>query len=237
MRPLHPTPPTAAPGRRRGGPRLLAAVLASLLCVVGLAPLAHAEPDYVFDPTVLAGEGEVVYNSPTAVGIFTVTATGDRTVAVDANSKTGANGAAFTHRLKLGGAGSADYRSVRFTTTGEATLDIYALSSSSGSDRALNVHAVEGDALIEQVPAFGNPGSTIPTQSVHLAEAGEYYLTSPSSGVNIYSLELRLGDVPGPVIGDRLGEVDVEHVGQAHQVDEHVRHLVPHVLRLRGAHD
>ncbi|HLS48507.1 MAG TPA: hypothetical protein VK024_00810, partial [Actinomycetaceae bacterium] len=163
MRPLHPSPPTAAPGRhRRGGLRLLAAVLASLLTVVGLAPLAQAEPDYTFDPTVLAGEGEVVYDSPTAVGIFTVTATGDRTVAVDANSKTGANGAAFTHRLKLGGAGTADYRSVRFTTPGEATLDVYALSSSSSADRALNLHAVEGDALIEQVPAFGNPGSTIP---------------------------------------------------------------------------
>ena len=79
MRPLHPSPPTAAPGRhRRGGLRLLAAVLASLLTVVGLAPLAQAEPDYTFDPTVLAGEGEVVYDSPTAVGIFTVTATGER---------------------------------------------------------------------------------------------------------------------------------------------------------------
>src|SRR5690554_777445 len=177
----------------------LATFAVAALAMAGLAPAAslavadEPEPAQVLD---VSSMDPGVYDAPVTVGVFTVTATGDRTVEVDANDKTGANGAEFTQRLKLGGAGEADFRSVGFSTLGAATLDVYALSSSSGSDRALALHDLASGAVVEEVPAFGDPGSVIPTQTIEIPEAGEYYLTSPSSGVNIYSLELRAGEAP-----------------------------------------
>src|SRR5690554_5253542 len=104
---------------------ILATTLTALLVLIGLAPLAHPN-----DPPAVLNASEMearVHDGDVTVGVFTVTANGERTVEVDANSKTGANGMAFSQRLKLGGSGTAEYRSVRFTTLGEATLNVYAL--------------------------------------------------------------------------------------------------------------
>ncbi|MFA9431754.1 right-handed parallel beta-helix repeat-containing protein [Egicoccus sp. AB-alg2] len=112
---------------------------------------------------------------------------------VDANSKTG-GGMTFTRRLKLNGAGDAGYRSVAFTTTDEATLTVYALSSSSSADRALALYRSDGTE-VARVPAYGPPND-IPSAMMVVPEAGDYYVASPSSGVNIYYLELAEGPPP-----------------------------------------
>lgn len=125
-------------------------------------------------------------------GPVRILATEDRSVSVDANSKTGSDGSEFNQRLKLGGAGTSDYRSVHFSTTSEATLTVFALSSSASEDRALELYTGEG-APLGTLPAFGDPGATIPAATVQIPEAGNYYLASPSSGVNIYAISIAEG--------------------------------------------
>ncbi|WP_413449857.1 hypothetical protein AA0Y32_04130 [Georgenia phoenicis] len=181
--------------------RILAALAAATLSLAGLAPLAAADEPDVLDASALPPG---VHDADLTVGPFTVTATPERTVEVDASAKTGADGTAFTQRLKLGGAGEADYRSVRLSTAGAATLDVHALSSSSGADRALALREVATGAVVAQVPAFGDPGAVIPTQTIEIPAAGDYFLASPASGVNVYGLELRAGAAP-----DRLPWTDV----------------------------
>ena len=168
----------------------VAALAVAALAVAGLASPAAAN-QHVLN----ASEMELgVYAAAAQVGPFTVTATGDRTVEVDADNKTG-GGVDFTQRLKLGGAGNADYRSVQFTTDGETVVTAYALSSSSSSDRALALYTSDG-IEIDSMPAYGDPGSEIPAGTLIVPGSGTYYVTSPSSGVNLYYLELTEGAAP-----------------------------------------
>ena len=77
---------------------------------------------------------------------LTVAATADQSVTIDGNKKTitGANNTyECTQRLKFGGAGGSgadgEYRYVKFDVMGDCTINIGLQSSSSGSDRILNV--------------------------------------------------------------------------------------------------
>jgi hypothetical protein len=129
----------------------------------------------------------------------------------------------FTQRLELGGAGSAEFRSVAFTTDGEATLTAYVLSSSSSADRALALYTSDGTE-VDRGPAYGAPSDT-PEAMLVAPEAGTYYVASPSSGVSIYYLELAGGppperpawdDVAAPTITDVTvsgGEIVVAYDG------------------------
>ena len=132
-----------------------------------------------------ADELEVAsYDSTFEKNGFTITAASDRKVDVDANSKTFDDGESFSQRIKLGGTGTADYRSIHFTTTGAATVKIYAISSSSGSDRALGLYKLDG-TMVGEVPAYGQ---RYEVGVLEITEAGDYYLASPSSGVNVYGI-------------------------------------------------
>ena len=124
------------------------------------------------------------YDSSFEVGNFMITATDEKAVTVDENSKTADDGKMFTKRIKLGGSGSLDYRSVVFTTTGPATITIYAMSSSSSEDRVLSLYDVDGTE-IGSVPAYGKE---LKVGTIKVSEAGSYYLASPKSGVNIYGI-------------------------------------------------
>src|SRR5699024_4798408 len=88
------------------------------------------------------------------------------------------------------------------------TLTVYALSSSSSSDRSLELHSAD-DGLVDTLPAYGDPGPAIPAATTTIPSAGEYFLISPSSGVNIYYLTVTAGapaergdwaDVADPVV-------------------------------------
>lgn len=165
------------------------AVIAMTATGLGASP-ATADEHKVFN----ASEMELgTYSTETPVGDFIVNATDAKTVAVDEQDRTG-GGMTFTQRLKLGGAGSADYRSVEFTTSDEATVDIYALSSSSSADRALALYTESGTE-IARAPAYGEP-TDIPVATLGVPEAGTYYVASPSSGVNIFYLEVTEGAAP-----------------------------------------
>lgn len=182
-------------------------LLALALALAGLATGAAAQTS---DDVLNASDMEQgVITSNVAVGRFTVTATEAKPVEVDGNNKTG-GGMEFTQRLKLGGSGAAEYRSVKFTTSGEATLTAYVLSSSSSSDRALALYADDGTE-IDRIPAYGAP-SDIPPAMLVVPEAGTYYVASPSSGVNIYYLELAGGPPPERAAWDGVADPVVTDV-------------------------
>ncbi|RPF27069.1 fibronectin type III domain-containing protein [Georgenia muralis] len=169
----------------------IAALAVAALALVGLTSTATAD-QHVLNASDLEAR---VYDADFQVGQFIVNATGDTTVEVDANNNTG-GGMQFTQRLKMGGAGDAESRSVQFTTTGEAVLSVYVMSSSSSADRDLALYTLDGTE-VARVPALGAPsGGDIPVGTLVVPDAGTYYIASPSSGVNIYYVELTEGPAP-----------------------------------------
>ncbi|MBN2222448.1 MAG: right-handed parallel beta-helix repeat-containing protein, partial [Vallitaleaceae bacterium] len=129
--------------------------------------------------------------SNTEVNGFLIKAAADKAVVVDASSKTASDGTVFAKRLKLGGTGSADSRSVHFTVTGKSEVKVYAMSSSGDADRELGLFQFDGTE-IGTMEAFGAKLES----NIFTVSAGDYYLASKSSGVNIYQVEV----IPTPEI-------------------------------------
>lgn len=122
---------------------------------------------------------------------LTIVANSTGTVTIDANKKT-IDGTNFTHRLKLGGSGNASYRHLYFAVTGPCAIDIYAQSSSSSADRSLTVHS--GSFTGTKIGTASAPGAAPAKSTItYTGGAGNIYVYSPSSGVNIYGICVRYG--------------------------------------------
>ncbi len=113
-----------------------------------------------------------------------------KNVTIESNSQTATDGEGFSQRLKLNGTGNADARSIHFSTSGEATVTVYALSGSSSADRSLTLSTLDG-VTVGSVAAYGK---TLEPGKIEVTEAGDYYLWSPSSGVNVYKIIVQEGD-------------------------------------------
>ena len=147
--------------------------------------------------------------SSTMFGDFTITASSEKAVEIDANEKTADDGESFTKRMKLGGTGSADFRSIQFSTAGKATISVYAMSSSSSADRVLGLYDMEGN-LLSQVDALG---ASLVKGTLQVPSAGDYYLASLSSGVNVYCIKVESG--AGQIVRlpwDQIGRAKLESV-------------------------
>ncbi|MEG3614738.1 fibronectin type III domain-containing protein [Isoptericola haloaureus] len=124
---------------------------------------------------------------------FTVRATEAKKVTVGDTDRLSDRGEVYTQRLKLNGSGSAEYRSIHFTATEPTELVVQTRSSSGSSDRVLALHDATGE--IAQIPALADDSSEpIVTETVDIPAAGDYFLTSPSSGVNVFSAQLGASD-------------------------------------------
>lgn len=134
---------------------------------------------------------------------FTIKATAEKSVAIDGSSKSADDGTNFTKRIKLGGTGAIDARSIHFSATGKGTVKVYAMSSSAGADRDFSLYKLEKatdgtttSVLINSVKAYG---ATLALGTIDFTEAGDYYLASPASGVNVYGIEVTMeGEVTEP---------------------------------------
>jgi hypothetical protein len=124
---------------------------------------------------------------------FTIAASSSKQVTIDAHEKAAVDGTTFTQRIKLNGSGSETERSIHFTTTDKATVEIYAISGSSSAERSLELYAKGGTIAIGTAEA---KKIDIVKSIITLDNAGDYYLKSPSSGVNIYSIKVVTGDAP-----------------------------------------
>lgn len=132
------------------------------------------------------------FNAVTTIDGLTVMANEESTVVVDGNNKTieGANNTyKCTKRLKLGGTGSAEARNLNFEVTGPCTINVGLISSSSSADRTLNVATGTFDNVVANLQAVGSPAQE-QTYKYESNEPTTVYLYSPSSGVNIYYIEV-----------------------------------------------
>ena len=129
----------------------------------------------------------------TTVGGLTIYAAVGANVDVDANDKT-IDGFTFTHRLKLGGSGTFDAggttaisRVLAFSVTGNTTITIKGMSSSSSADRVLVIAA--GNKSTE-VGRFNALGASISSANFNYTGGPTtIFLFSPSSGVNLYYIK------------------------------------------------
>jgi pectate disaccharide-lyase len=138
------------------------------------------------------------------VGGFTITAASDKKVAIDANDKTAGDGTAFTKRIKLGGAGTADYRSIHFAAPSNAKVTVYAMSSTGTADRKLALYDISGASIGDMVAL----GASLSMHTFNL-KAGDYYLTSLEGGINVYGIKVEFaGGSSTPV--ERLDWAKVE---------------------------
>ncbi|MBP3577801.1 MAG: hypothetical protein J6K15_06795, partial [Lachnospiraceae bacterium] len=174
--------------------KLISSVLAFALSICMMLPVmggvtlvAEAADSQVLNVSEMEA-GDIT--EVTSYGYFSVSANADKKVTIDENKKTGDNGIEFTKRLKLGGSGSLEARNVFFTTSGAATVTVYAMSSSSGEDRPLLFMSADGTEL-GRGTAYGAPADNIiPAITFEVSAAGTYYLWSEKSGINIYSVEV-----------------------------------------------
>lgn len=131
--------------------------------------------------------------SAVTYGAFVIVGTADAAVTVDGNAKKSDSGLEFTQRIKLGGSGSMDTRHITFTTSGNATVTVYAMSSSSSEDRPLLLMTAEG-AEVGRGTALGKvEESTIPAITFEVS-AGTYYLWSEKSGINVYYVSVEAAE-------------------------------------------
>lgn len=126
------------------------------------------------------------YTQAFEVGKFMITATSGKTVAVDGSVKPADDGKTFSQRIKLGGTGAVDSRSIRFSVPSEATVKVYAMSSKGEEDRVLDLMKSDG-TKIGSITAYG---ASLIVGTINITEAGEYYLASPKDGVNVYGVDV-----------------------------------------------
>ena len=151
--------------------------------------------------TVIIGSEEISALSSTITAetkindYISVTASADKSVSVDSNSKTYED-KSFTHRIKLGGEGTNVQRSLKLITAEDnARIIIYAMSSSSSESRTAALYDgtfVDKNSTPEAV--VGNtinvPGDKLNKYEFTVEEAGTYYFASQSGGLNIYGVEI-----------------------------------------------
>ena len=117
-----------------------------------------------------------------------IVATADKAVIVDASAQT-VGDRQFTHRLKFGGSGNADYRHVWFDVTGNCSVTVWLTSSSgSGDARTLNI---AGGSFGDVLSTMSAPAGSVNTQTYQYSGgATRLYLYSASSGINLYGIKL-----------------------------------------------
>lgn len=155
--------------------------------------------DLTWDFSTSDFNGLGTITSTTNVKGLTIAATSGSAVTIDGSNKT-INGHSFTSRAKTGGAGSATARHFQFSVTGDCTIEVYAVSSSSqaGNERVLNIYS----------GSYG--GSTIGTLNIGITPSKEtfnytggattIYLGSAASGINFYAINVTYkgGETPQP---------------------------------------
>lgn len=132
-------------------------------------------------------------SATTVVEGLTIYAIAGAEVIVDANAKT-LDEFTFTHRLKLGGTGAFDAegivpvsRVLSFSVTGNTTITVMAMSSSSSADRTLVISAGNKTTEVGRFTALGT--SLTRGDFNYVGGPTTIHLFSTSSGINIYYLK------------------------------------------------
>jgi hypothetical protein len=128
------------------------------------------------------------YSSTTTVNGLTIYSPAGE-VSVDANNKS-IGAFTFSYRLKLGGAGTFTdpttpaARVLAFSVTGNTTITIIGMSSSSGSDRTLVIAAGNQTTEVGRFTALG--ASISSADFTYTGGPTTIFLFSTASGINLY---------------------------------------------------
>ena len=179
--------------------KICASVLAFALCLglasplMGTITVAKAAEDNVFNASEQTA-GDIT--EATTFGRFTVNASAGKHVTIDGNKKFSDSGLEFTQRLKFNGTGTVEVRNLSFTTSGPATITVYAMSGSSSADRPLLLLGADGTEVGRNIALGEVTDDIIPALTYEVAEAGTYYFASEKSGLNIYYVEIKEATAP-----------------------------------------
>ena len=88
------------------------------------------------------------------------------------------NGMEFTQSVKLRGAGSSKYRSLKLTVEGPGTLTVYALSSLADQERQLVLYNTRNGAEVSTAMAPASAEGALTPLTFEIPEAGTFYLSS-----------------------------------------------------------
>lgn len=173
-------------------------------------PVTDREGSFVWNisDTAYSALGEL--SATKTVAGLTIYAHSGKTVVIEGNNKT-VGDMEFTSRLKLGGSGDFDDngqplgRVLSVDVDGNANITVAAMSSSSGSDRVLNIAAGSKDNIIGEFPAMG--AELTMGNYFYAGGPTKLYFYSPSSGVNVYYL--KVGSVPTGNDGLEIAKEDV----------------------------
>ncbi|WP_418275738.1 carbohydrate-binding protein [Isoptericola jiangsuensis] len=181
----------------------LAVLATAALTVTSALTAVAVGPDDALDASDLApGDYATVTDTGTD---FTLYATDAKKVSVDSTDRISDRGDVFTQRIKLNGSGTAESRSLHFTVGADdvPTQVVVNARSSGSSDRAIALYDATGE--VARVPALGDDENVpVATATIDVEAAGDYYLASPSSGVNVFYAQLGALD-----LGDRAPWADV----------------------------
>jgi hypothetical protein len=127
--------------------------------------------------------------SPTKAGSFTIIGTSDKGVTIEPMDKnrTAKDKTVFKARIKLNGSGGADARAVSVSVKQKAKVTVYLSSGSKTEERILLVSDKDGNVAGE-ITAPGEDDATAWVGTVEIAKAGEYFIFSKKSGINIYKI-------------------------------------------------
>jgi len=160
------------------------------LLFLGFVGVSVSAQEWNMSTASFSGLGTLT--ATTTVEGLTITASSDASVVVDANNKS-LDGMNFTSRLKLGGTGTFGTdgkpiaRVLTFAVTGNTTITVMGMSSSSTADRQFNIAAGKKDSIIGTFTALG--ASISKGVYTYTGKATTIYMFSPSSGVNIYYIK------------------------------------------------
>lgn len=166
-----------------------------------VVPVDPVDPNEDFDLNVGRDLANGTYTQPVTKNGFTVLADSAYSVTVEKSSQT-VSGTTYTKRLKSGGEGTDQHRSIQFTTAGAATVTVVAVSSNGSERRVMGISdgTLENGKLKDlQTQEVGTKASTY---TFKLTEAGTYYVHSTSGGLNFYYIGVnyvRQGELSGRV--------------------------------------
>lgn len=126
------------------------------------------------------------FSSNVTQGNYTIYATADKTVSVPSINAVTVNGKSLDRKISLGGAGVAgSNRCVGFQTSGSATVTVYA-AGASGRYLAL----INGSGAIVSKQEVS---STIKAYTFSVSGAGNWFLESTASNIDIYYIKTAVG--------------------------------------------
>jgi len=123
----------------------------------------------------------------------TITATAEKASEIQAltDPYEADDGEVFNMRIKLGGAGKPEYRSIKFDADKGETVTVY-LNSSSKTDARICMLTDSTGAEIAEITAPASPAAApfkAGMGTFKIPADGTYYLMSKASGIYIYMVE------------------------------------------------